>query len=277
MRVYCFWPMRENMSITRSRRHDGIGETHHHGSMPAGQGSMMTPVKQGPWELDLLGRWQLRLAGEPVEVAPRQQRILSALAVLGSRPRGVLAELLWPTALEAKAAGNLRTGMWKISHDLPGVLSISHDSLALAPRVIVDWHRLQDRMSMIQGPATTPDPADIAVLEGAVLLPGWYDDWAITEQERSNQRRLAALEVLAEKFLAAGNGTRCAQAAGVAAAIEPLRESPVQLLVQGHIATGNYYPAVKAFEDFRTLLTDELGVEPSPRLQRMIAEITVGR
>jgi SARP family transcriptional regulator, regulator of embCAB operon len=237
----------------------------------------MTPVKQGPWELDLLGHWQLRLAGEPVEVAPRQQRIIAALAVLGSRSRGVLADLLWPGALETKAAGNLRTGMWKISHDLPGVLSISHDSLALAPRLIVDWHGLQEREAAISSPTTPPDPADIAALESAVLLPGWYDEWVLTEQERSNQRRLVALEVLAEKFLARGDGSRCAEAAGVAALIEPLRESPVQLLVQGHISTGNYYPAVKAFEDFRTLLTDELGVEPSPRLQHLIAEITVGR
>jgi DNA-binding SARP family transcriptional activator len=237
----------------------------------------MTTAWQGPWELDLLGHWQLRLAGEPVEVAPRQQRIIAALALLGSRPRSVLAELLWPAALETKAAGNLRTGMWKISHDLPGILSPSHDSLALSPRVIVDWHRLQERMAMIQSPVTPPDPADIAALESAVMLPGWYDDWVITEQERSNQRRLAALEVLAEKFLTRGDGTHCAEAAGVAAQIEPLRESPIQLLVQGHISTGNYYPAVKTFEDFRTLLTDELGVEPSPRLQHLIAEITVGR
>jgi DNA-binding SARP family transcriptional activator len=237
----------------------------------------MTPTRQGPWELDILGHWQLRLAGEPVEVAPRQQRILSALALLGNRPRSVLAEVLWPTTQETKAAGNLRTGMWKITHDLPGVLVISGDTLALAPRVIVDWHRLQERISVIQSPATPPDPSDIAALESAELLPGWYDDWAIAEEERANQKRLGALETLAEKFLAAGDGTRCAEAARVAAMIEPLRESPVQLVVQGHIATGNYYPAVKAFEDFRTQLTDELGVEPSPRLQQLIAEITVGR
>jgi DNA-binding SARP family transcriptional activator len=237
----------------------------------------MTPARQGPWELDLLGHWQLRLAGEPVDVAPRQQRILAALALLGSRPRSVLAELLWPTTPETKAAGNLRTGMWKISHDLPGILSISHDSLALAPRVVVDWHRLQERMTYIQSRLAAPDPADISALENAVMLPGWYDDWAIVEQERADQKRLSALEALAENFLALGDGTRCAQAASVAAAIEPLRESPIQLLVQGHISTGNYYPAVKAFEDFRALLTDELGVEPSPKLQNLIAEITVGR
>jgi DNA-binding SARP family transcriptional activator len=247
------------------------------GTFRAASEVTMTPARQGPWELDLLGHWQLRLAGELVEVAPRQQRILAALALLGSRPRGVLAELLWPAAPDTKAAGNLRTGMWKISHDLPGVLSISHDSLALAPRVIVDWHRVQERMAFIQSPTTAPDPADVALLEGAVMLPGWYDDWMISEQERSNQRRLVALEALAAKFLAVGDGTRCAQAAGVAARIEPLRESPIQLIVQGHISTGNYYPAVKAFEDFRALLTDELGVEPSPRLQHLVAEITVGR
>ncbi|MFD3445176.1 BTAD domain-containing putative transcriptional regulator [Microbacteriaceae bacterium 4G12] len=237
----------------------------------------MTPTRQGQWDLDLLGHWELRLGGELVEVAPRQQRIVAALALLGTRPRGVLAELLWPGTPESKAAGNLRTGMWKITHDLPGLLCASHDSLALAPRVSVDWQRMQERMSAIESPTTAPDPADIAFLENAVLLPGWYDDWVISEQERSNARRLRALESLATKFLAAGDGTRCAEAAGVAASIEPLRESPVQLIVQGHISTGNYYPALRAFEDFRALLTDELAVEPSPRLQHLIAEITVGR
>ncbi len=266
------------MSITQLGRQKGdYGRVHERGIWGAWTGVGMTPTQQGPWELDLLGHWQLRLAGEPVEVAPRQQRILAALALLGTHPRGVLAELLWPTATETKAAGNLRTGMWKITHDLPSVLAISHDSLALSSQVIVDWHRLLERMSDIKSPTAAPDPADIGALEGAVLLPGWYDDWVITEQERWNQRRLSALEALAEKFLAAGDGRRCAEAAAAAASIEPLRESPVQLLVRGHISTGNYYPAVKAFQDFKALLTDELGVEPSPRLQHLISEITVGR
>ncbi len=237
----------------------------------------MMSARQDPWELDLLGHWQLRQGGVVVDVAPRQQRIIAALALLGSRPRSVLAELLWPATPEARAAGNLRTGMWKISHDLPDVLSITSDSLALAPRVTLDVHRLQERIAAIASPATRPDPADIAALESAVLLPGWYDDWVITEQERADQRRLRALEVLAGKFLAAGDGARCSEAAGVAASIEPLRESPIQLMVQGHISTGNYYPALRAFEDFRALLIDELGVEPSPRLQHLITEITVGR
>jgi hypothetical protein len=55
--------------------------------------TMTTSPCEGPWELDLLTHWQLRLAGKPVQVAFRQQRILAALALLGSRPRQVLAGL----------------------------------------------------------------------------------------------------------------------------------------------------------------------------------------
>jgi DNA-binding SARP family transcriptional activator len=228
---------------------------------------------EGPWELDLLRHWQLRLAGKPVQVAFRQQRILAAIALLGSRPRRFLAGLLWPAAPEAKAAGNLRTGVGQISRKLPCVLSITHDSLALNAGVIVDWQSLQERISLIQLDATVPEPAHVAPLESAVLLPGWYDDWVIFEQERLNRRRLEALETLAERFLALGDGRHCAEAAGAAATIEPFRESAHRLLVQGHLSAGNYCPAIRAFELFRTRLADELGVEPSPQMQQLIASL----
>ncbi|MCU1562329.1 MAG: DNA-binding transcriptional activator of the family [Arthrobacter sp.] len=242
------------------------------------QGVTMTASPcEGPWELDLLTHWQLRLAGKPVQVAFRQQRILAALALLGSRPRQVLAGLLWPAAPEAKAAGNLRTGVGQISRSLPCVLSITHDSLALDTGVIVDWRCLQERMSLIQTHATVPEPAHIATLKRAVLLPGWNDDWAIFEHERLNQRRLAALETLAERFLALGDGRHCAEAAGAAATIEPLRESAHRLLIQGHLSTGDYYPALRAFELFRTRLSDELGLQPSPQMQQLIANITIAQ
>jgi hypothetical protein len=157
------------------------------------------------------------------------------------------------------------------------VLSITHDSLALDTGVIVDWQCLQERLSLIQTHATVPEPAHIATLKRAVLLPGWNDDWAIFEHERLNQRRLAALETLAERFLALGDGRHCAEAAGAAATIEPLRESAHRLLIQGHLSTGDYYPALRAFELFRTRLSDELGLQPSPQMQQLIANITIAQ
>jgi DNA-binding SARP family transcriptional activator len=132
-------------------------------------------------------------------------------------------------------------------------------------------------MSLIQTHATVPEPAHIATLKRAVLLPGWNDDWAIFEHERLNQRRLAALETLAERFLALGDGRHCAEAAGAAATIEPLRESAHRLLIQGHLSTGDYYPALRAFELFRTRLSDELGLQPSPQMQQLIANITIAQ
>jgi DNA-binding SARP family transcriptional activator len=86
-------------------------------------------------------------------------------------------------------------------------------------------------------------------LKSAVLLPGWNDDWVVFEQERLNQRRLAAFETLAKRFLALGDGKHCAEASGAAATIEPLRESAHRRLLT----------ALGAFELFRTRLADELG------------------
>jgi DNA-binding SARP family transcriptional activator len=221
------------------------------------------------WELTLLGSWQLRLNGGRVEVGHRQQRVISALALFGTRSRLSLASLLWPDSSEAQAAGNLRASLFHITHKLPGILDPKHDYLSLEPDVDVDFHKIRWLVADIQDGNAAPS-GSAHLLYHADLLPGWYDDWVIFEQERLQQLRLDGLEALARSFLQIGDTGRATEAALAATSIEPLRESAQLVLLQCHVQAGNNASALQSFHDFRGRLNRELGVRPSSIFESLV-------
>jgi DNA-binding SARP family transcriptional activator len=224
------------------------------------------------WELNLLGYWQLRLNGQPQEVGSRQQRLISALALLGSRSRAFLADLLWPDSPESQAAGNLRASVFRISHQLPHLMQASPGSLALNPDVAVDVDRVRGLMREIESSGDSSSmPIDaIDSLRTADLLPGWYEDWVIFEQERLHQQRLNSLETLARRSLARGDISSAKDAAAAAIAMEPLRESAHLLLVRSHLAEGNQASATRVYHELRNRLRMELGISPGHAFTQLL-------
>ncbi|MGO4384234.1 AfsR/SARP family transcriptional regulator [Specibacter sp. RAF43] len=210
-----------------------------------------------------MGSWQLKLDGRPLAVGLRQQRVIAALALLGARSRHALANLLWPDSSETQAAGNLRASLFHITHKLPALICLSSDCLLLEPSVEVDFHRIRWLIADIQDTGNLAAPDSAYVLHHADLLPGWYDDWVIFEQERLQQLRLDGLEALAGYFLQVGSTGRALEAALAATAIEPLRESAQLILLQCHLQAGNNVSAMQSFHEFRGRLNRELGVRPS--------------
>src|SRR5687768_35860 len=90
------------------------------------------------WQLQLIDGWRLRSGGRDVKVGLRQQRLVAALALLGSQPRPYLSGLLWPESSEKQASGSLRAAVWTISQQLPGLLVSDNLRLGLAESVRVD-------------------------------------------------------------------------------------------------------------------------------------------
>jgi hypothetical protein len=72
--------------------------------------------------------------------------------------------------------------------------------------------------------------------EALELLPGWYDDWVLLEREPLRQRVLHGLEALSRHLVRAGRFAEAVEAAMVAVAVEPLRESAQRALVTAHLA-----------------------------------------
>jgi DNA-binding SARP family transcriptional activator len=231
----------------------------------------------GPWQLTLLGEWRLQRAGVGVNVTLRQQRLIAALAILGGKSRRALAASLWPASEESHAAGNLRAGLWQISHELPALLVNGKDRISLSTSVWVDWHWLQSRMTAIRGEAQLrPRPQDIDSLRRAELLPGWYEEFVWREQERLDQLRLETLEVVSRRLYTLGDLDGGREAAWAAAAIDPLRESAQRLIIEGDLLDGNYGLAVLAYHRYCARLESELGISPSPRLGRMLQTLVTG-
>ncbi len=217
------------------------------------------------WTLHLLGCWQLRRLGQPVLVASRQRRLITALALVGPRPRTALAGLLWPDSNDQQAAASLRVALWHVAHELPGLLRSAQDPLALDPSVAVDFHGLQHSLTHAYA-----EPVPIEDLRTGELLPGWYEDWVIGEQERFRHLRVMALDATAEQALAEGD-TDTAEAAALAAAnLEPLRERSVILLVRAELAAGNINGARRSYRRFRSLCQDTLGLEPGFQLSQLM-------
>ena len=202
------------------------------------------------------------------------QRLVAHVCLYQRRPRTLVAGHLWPDVPEEHAHGSLRSALWRLQRIAPGLVSTSGDFLALADGVSVDvqevddWaHRARDSRASIE---------DFRVPEGVLrgdLLPGWYDDWVLLERERLRQVTLHALEVAAERLAAAGCAGEALEAAYAAVRMEPLRESAHRTLVRVHVAEGNLAEALRAYEQFRALLTDELGVAPTAEMAALVVDL----
>jgi DNA-binding SARP family transcriptional activator len=148
------------------------------------------------------------------------------------------------------------------------VLEADKGSLGVGEDVVVDVHEASDRATrLIRG---CPVADDLVVgpwlIDALDLLPGWYDDWVITERERLRQRFLHALEVLSGLLIAQPRGAEAVDAAMTAVCAEPLRESAQRVLMAAHQAEGNLGEARRAHEAYRVLVRRELGTEPPPDL-----------
>jgi DNA-binding SARP family transcriptional activator len=221
------------------------------------------PSRVPRWKLGLLGHWHLTGDSRAVDVGTRQQRCIAALALRGPRSRANLASLLWPDSSEAHASGSLRTCLFEISHRLPALVR-SRAGVIELDDVDVDVDVVNELLHEIESTQDAVGAAEaVDTLTAAELLPGWYDDWVVFEQERLTYRRLAALDALADAALGRGDGDHAVRAAEAAVVIEPLRESSHLLLMRGHLLVGNRIAAFRAYEQLRDRLDRELGIAPS--------------
>jgi DNA-binding SARP family transcriptional activator len=205
------------------------------------------------------------------EDLPRGIQRLVARLCLSARPqRAAIAGLLWPDVPEGHAQGSLRSALWRLQKVAPGLVEASGGSLSLAEGVRVDVRELDEWARQVQDPrcGVGVDLPDVG-LRGD-LLPGWYDDWVLLERERLRQLRMHALEAVARRLADAGRYGDALQAAYAAMRAETLRESAHRTVIRVHLAEGNVCEALRAYEQFRVLLADELGVEPSEEMTQLV-------
>jgi DNA-binding SARP family transcriptional activator len=213
----------------------------------------------------LIGGPYVTVATERREIPEGSKQLLAFVALRRRRvERCQAAGTLWPSGDEERAAGNLRTALWRLRRAGIEVLVADKWSLALRTEVVVDLH-VMDRLAtrLIDGTAAGED-LDVSTswADALDLLPGWYDDWVLTERERLRQRVLHALEALSAKLAGEGRFADAVEAAMLAISAEPLRESAQKALIEAHVAEGNLCEARRCWHAYRALVRRELGVDP---------------
>lgn len=224
--------------------------------------------------LHLFGGPAVTVPGGCRRMVPEGSKRLLVFVALhrGRVERRYAAGALWPIGDDERAAGNLRSALWRLNRAEIDVLSADKRSLTLRPGVLIDLQVIGDWAARLI--AGQPTDTDLAVmpngLDALELLPGWYDDWVLLERERARQRLLHGLEALSREQRLNGRFAEAVEAAMMAVNAEPLRESAQRELLQAHLAEGNWAEARRGYELYRDLVGRELGVAPGPEFTALL-------
>jgi DNA-binding SARP family transcriptional activator len=240
-----------------------------------GQGRGHLPGSAHETRLTLLGAFDLNVDGDSVPLPMNCQRVLAFLALNGpSLQRSYVAGSLWLDSTDDRAAGSLRSALWRVNRRRRLVEAVG-EGLRLAEHVGVDVDAAIAQAHRLLDPADRERPSPSAVSLFDDLLPDWYDDWVTIERERFRQLRAHALEQLCDRLSEAARFGEAIEAGLAAVKIEPLRESAHRTLMRVHLAEGNRGEALGQYRRFRALLHDELGLEPSELMEALVADFTL--
>lgn len=109
----------------------------------------------------------------------------------------------------------------------------------------------------------------LGLWRGPPLSDFAYEEFAQDDIRRLEGLRLNALEELAAAELALGRAQAALSAVEAAIADDPLRERARELQILALYRAGRHPDALRAYQEFRTLLSEELGLDPSPSLQQL--------
>lgn len=172
--------------------------------------------------------------------------------------RGVLSRLrstLAATGLAADEVVRSELGCWRFCG--PGELDVDVERVARTVAEAPD----QLAGSPTEARRRLEEAVDLAAGQ---FLPGAGGQWVERRQAEVAALRVRALELLAEAASACGDHGAAAAAASEAIALAPLRESAHRALMTAHAAAGDRAAALRAYEECRVVLAEEVGVAPSP-------------
>ena len=225
-------------------------------------------------EVGLLGPFHLHRGGRAYDVPASAQRLIAFLALQrGAVQRLFISGILWPDTNDARASACLRSALWRLREPECPVILATGTSLRLAPGVAVDLDRLMTVARQLDAGDRVESTDEVADRFDDDLLPDWYDDWVVVSRERWRQVRLHALEALAAQLQDSGAYGKAVSACLSAVRADCLRESAHRALIRVHLAEGNFHEARRQYLAYRRLLSDEMGLEPSPLMEALVAGV----
>ena len=220
--------------------------------------------------------------GHDVVVTGAKQRAL--LAVLGLHtgrvvPTDQLVDALWGEEPPPAVRNGLQGLVSKLRRALgsTSLIAMRGGGYVLElPTEAVDVHRYERLVAEGRATAGTNRERAIALLaeadslwRGAVLSEFAFEEFAATTTTRLSEMRLAATEERLDLELQLGRHQGVIGELESLVAAHPLRERPRGLLMLALYRSGRQADALRAYQDGRRLLGEELGLEPGPELRQL--------
>ena len=236
------------------------------------------------WGYGLLGPVEVRVDDCPVPLpGTRQQLLLAVLLVDANRvvPASRLIEELWGADMPANPHGALRTQVSRLRRTLGpaggDLATLAGGYRLTATRDQFDVTRFEDALAEA---AQASGEAALQLLDEALALwrgpaVGQFADrpFALATAARLEEIRVVAAERRAQLLLAAGQAGEAVASLQSLLAEHPAREQARGLFMQALYRAGRHTEALSAFRSWRQYLSEELGLDPSPDLQRIEQDI----
>jgi DNA-binding SARP family transcriptional activator/ABC-type branched-subunit amino acid transport system substrate-binding protein/streptogramin lyase len=234
-------------------------------------------------EFLILGPLEARRSGRPISFGGGKQRALLALLLLNANETVSTERLideLWgerPPATAAKIVQNYVSRL-RSAIAADGVLVTHGSGYELRVKAgETDVDRFEERLAagrhaLARGEAQEASRTlreALALWRGPALSDFTLEDFAQSEIARLEERRLVALEERIEADLALGRHRDLVGELETLIAEHPFRERLRGQLMVALYRSGRQSEALHAFQDARKRLSEELGLEPGPALQRL--------
>ena len=233
---------------------------------------------------------ELRVLG-PIEVhgehklaigGPRQRCILAVLATRTGQvvSQDRLVDILWSDEdPPEQALANVKTYVYRLRSGLGDgfadrIVTNAGGYLLHLDSDELDAERFERLVNQAETAAATSDPyTALTHIDEALSL--WRGDpyqefsgeaWIAAEETRLNEIHVRAVEQRAESLIDLDRGAEAVGELEPLIADHPYRERPRQLLMIALYNSGRQAEALRAFQDFRSLLVDEMGIDPSADL-----------
>ncbi len=233
-------------------------------------------------ELGVLGPIQVRQYGLPVAIPGAKPRAI--LTMLGLHAGSVvsadmLAELVWGDDPPRTAAKALQTHISALRRTLGDGFVLTEGTGWTLSTTEVDATRYTSAAKMGRAAIATGDPSEavarfdeaLTLWRGAPELPD--GPRGASERTRWIEGHAALVEDRSDALLAMGRAAELIGDLEAAIADAPLRERRWGQLMLALYRAGRQGEAMGAYQRARSLLADELGVDPGPDLRRLEAAI----
>ena len=234
----------------------------------------------------LLGALEVSANGAVAELGPPKQRALLAVLLLHAGeivPVDRLIDLLWGEHPPRTAAHSIQIyvsdlrraleslgGRQVLATRAPGYqLDTDPETIDARrfERLVEDGTR-QIRDGDLAGGAEVLRTA-LRLWRGPALSDFAYEEFAQPYIRRFHDLHLDAIEQVAAAELEAGRASEVVPMLDAAIREDPLRERSRELLMLALYRSGRHAEALRTYQQLRTALVEELGLDPSPPLQRM--------